>query len=254
MKRFYKIAAVQRDESGHAITLDGKSVRTPMRKTLALPNAKLAEAVAANGRRRARTIEPPTMLLTAIANTAIDRIATARDDMVAGLVHYAESDMLCYRADGPADLAVRQATIWQAILDWAAVDLGATLQVTVGVVPITQSSAALAKLRNVLRAYDDFRLAALSTAVSAMGSLILGPYDDFRLAALSTAVSAMGSLILGLALAEGALSAAEAFAAAQLDETYQNEFWGEDAEALTRRDNLRSDIEAAATVFRLLSA
>ncbi len=231
MKRFYKIAAVQRDESGHAITLDGKSVRTPMRKTLALPNAKLAEAVAGEWAAQGETIEPPTMLLTAIANTAIDRIATARDDMVAGLVHYAESDMLCYRADGPADLAVRQATIWQAILDWAAVDLGATLQVTVGVVPITQSSAALAKLRNVLRAYDDFRLAALSTAVSAMGSLILG-----------------------LALAEGRLSAAEAFTAAQLDETYQNEFWGEDAEALTRRDNLRSDIEAAATVFRLLSA
>jgi chaperone required for assembly of F1-ATPase len=231
MKRFYKTAAVQRDAEGHAVVLDGKTVRTPMRGVLRLPNAGLAEAVSGEWESQGETIDPGSMPLTSIANTAIDRIAAARDDMVAGLLRYAETDMLCYRADGPADLVARQGTIWQAILDWAAVDLDATLQVTTGVVPVPQSDEAVAKLRNVLRAYDDFRLAALSTAVSAMGSLILG-----------------------LALAEGRLSAAEAFAAAQLEETYQNEFWGEDAEAVERRDNLKVDIDAAATVFRLLSA
>ncbi|HEY1720225.1 MAG TPA: ATP12 family protein [Magnetospirillaceae bacterium] len=231
MKRFYKTAAIQREGEGHAVTLDGKPVKTPMRKSLALPNAKLADAVAGEWAAQGETIEPPSMPLTSIANTAIDRIAAAREDMVAGLLRYAETDLLCYRAEGPADLVARQTAIWQAILDWAAVGLGATLATTVGIIPIAQPEDALAKLRNVLRVYDDFRLAALSTAVSATGSLILG-----------------------LALAEGRLTAAEAFAAAQLDETYQNEFWGEDEETVQRRAARRADIEAAAQVFGLLSS
>ena len=231
MKRFYKIAAVARDVDGHVITLDGKTVRTPSRKALALPTARLAEAVAGEWAAQGDAIKPQTMPLTGIANTAIDRIAGSRDAMVAGLLRYAETDMLCYRADAPPDLVARQAAIWQPILDWASVSLDVTLAVTTGVVPVAQPEDALGNLRNVLRIYDDFRLAALSTAVSAMGSLILG-----------------------LALAEGRLTGDEAYAAAQLDETYQNEFWGEDAEAVARREILKQEIDASATMFRLLSA
>ncbi len=229
MKRFYKEAAARRETDGHAILLDGKPVRTPAGRRLVLPNQALAEAVAEEWQGQGATIVPAAMPLTAIANTAIDRIALARDDAVTGLMRYAETDLLCYRAEGPADLVARQAVVWQAVLDWASVHLGATLAVTAGVVPVAQPPEALAALRAVLRGYDDFRLAVLSTAVAATGSLILG-----------------------LALVEGRLSADEAFAAAQLDETYQNEFWGEDPEAAARREGLKADIAAAGALLRLL--
>jgi chaperone required for assembly of F1-ATPase len=231
MKRFYKIVGIERDATGHAITLDGKRVRTPLGRPLALPNAALAKAVTDEWAAQGETIRPATMPLTSIANTAIDRIASGRDAVVGGLLRYAETDLLCYRADGPAELVARQFAVWQPVLDWAAVGLGAILQVTAGVVPVAQDEGALAALRRVLRAYDDLRLAALSTAVSATGSLVLG-----------------------LALAEGRLSAAETFAAAQLDETYQNEYWGEDPEAVARREALRADLDAAGAIFALLTA
>lgn len=231
MKRFYTSAAARRQAESHDIALDGKVVRTPAGRPLLLPNRALAEAVAGEWQAQGDVIVPATMPLTAIANTAIDRVAVARDDAVAGLMRYGETDLLCYRAEGPADLVARQGIVWQALLDWASLDLGATLVVTEGVVPVPQPPEALAALRGVLHGYDDFRLAALSTAVAATGSLVLG-----------------------LALAEGRLSAEEAFAAAQLDETYQNEFWGEDAEAMARRATLDTDVAAAATIFRLLAA
>lgn len=231
MKRFYETAAFAREGDVYAITLDGKHVRTPLGKPLVLPNPALAEAVAAEWAAQRETIRPKTMHLTAIANTALDRIAPARHDLIAGLLRFAETDLLCHRAESPADLVARQAAIWQPVLDWAAARHGIALGVTAGIIPVDQPAEAFAAAERLMAGYDDLRLAALSTAVSGTGSLILG-----------------------LALAERHLTAAEVHAAARLDETYQNEQWGEDEEAATHRAEVKADIEAAGTVFRLLSA
>lgn len=231
MKRFYKTAASIREGDLYVIALDGKRVRTPQRQLLALPNAAFAEAVAAEWLAQGETVRPKTMHLTAMANAAIDRIAPARHHTIAGLMRFAETDLLCHRAEAPADLVARQAAIWQPVLDWAEARHGIALAVTAGIVAVEQPAASLAAAER-----------------------LIGGYDDLRLAALSTAVSAMGSLVLGIALAERQLTAAEAFATAQLDETYQNEKWGEDEEAAAHRAELKADVEAAGTVFRHLSA
>jgi chaperone required for assembly of F1-ATPase len=231
MKRFYKSAAAIREGDLYLIALDGKRVRTPQGKPLALPSPALADAVAAEWLTQGEIIQPKTMHLTAIANAAIDRIAPTRAAMIAGLMRFAQTDLLCHRAEAPADLVARESFVWQPVLDWAEAHHGIALAVTAGIVAVEQPAASLA----------------------AAERLIAG-YDDLRLAALSTAVSATGSLILGIALAERHLSAAEAHAAAQLDETYQNEKWGEDEEAAAHRAELKADIEAAGAVFRLLSA
>jgi chaperone required for assembly of F1-ATPase len=228
MKRFYRSVEVLVVEEGHAIGLDGKPVRTPRGRRLALPSAALAEAVAAEWLAQADTIRPKEMTLTAIANTAIDRVAADKDGAVALLMRYAETDLLCHRAEGPADLVARQHAAWQPPLDWLEARFGAALAVTAGVIPVAQPAASLTALEHALESQDAFRLAALSTAVAATGSLVLG-----------------------LALAENRLSAEEVFALAQLEETYQNEKWGEDAEAAARREGLRTDVEAAALLLRL---
>jgi len=231
MKRFYKTAEVVAETGRFAIALDGKPVRTPRGHALAVPSAALAEAVAAEWLAQGDTIRPTAMTLTSIANTAIDRIGPNRAAMEEQLLRFAETDMLCYRADQPIELAERQQATWQPVLDWAEARFGASLATTSSVLPIVQPADAQVALAEALAAYDEFRLAALSAAVGAMGSLILG-----------------------LALAEARLTAEEAFALAQLEESYQNEKWGEDAEAVARRAALRAEIDAAALLFRLHSA
>ena len=108
MKRFYKQASVTAEPGGHAIHLDGRPVRTPARAPLLLPNAPLAEAIAAEWNAQGEEISPATMPMTGFANAAIDQIAVNAANFATGIAAYGESDLLCYRADSPALLVQRQ--------------------------------------------------------------------------------------------------------------------------------------------------
>jgi len=225
MKRFYTQAGIARRDEGFVIALDGKTVRTPGGRILLIRSAALAEAVAAEWQAQGETIRPETMPLTQLASTALDRVIPNRAAIIAQLVTYAGTDLLCYRAEGPEDLVLRQERLWQPLVDWVVETFDVELCVTRGVIPVAQPEATLSVLANVLERYDDMRLTALQAAVAAMGSLLLG-----------------------VALIERRLDADEAFAVSQLDELYQIELWGEDVEALRARESLRNDI-AAASLF-----
>jgi chaperone required for assembly of F1-ATPase len=171
------------------------------------------------------------MPLTQIANAAIDRVRPGRAAIIRQIADYAGTDAVCYRAARPPDLILRQQTVWQPLVDWALLRYDAPLEVTSGVIPIAQPTASLH---------------AFAAAV--------GEYDDFALAALHFATSACGSLVIALALAEGRLDPDEAFAASQLDESFQIAAWGEDPEQAQRRRALAGDIAAAAHFLALLRA
>lgn len=222
-KRFYKQAATQEQPDGIAVTLDGRPVRTPAGTPLRLPAAALAEAVAAEWQAQGEHIRPDGMPLMQLAATALDRVAPNRAAVIEELLRFAGTDLLCYRAETAGELRDRQARVWQPVLDWAAERFQASLCVTHGIMPIAQPDDALAALRRALEGLDDWRLTALQAATAATGSLLLG-----------------------LALIDGRLDAAQAFAAAQLDELYQAEMWGDDEEAEERRERLRLDIDATA--------
>jgi chaperone required for assembly of F1-ATPase len=235
MQRFWETAEIEPVAAGWRIVLDGRPVHIPGGAELHLPGRALAAAVAAEwqaagGRKGGRT-SYAELPLTRIAGTGQVRIAPDPEPVVLELARYGETDLLCYRAAQPAALVERQARRWQPWLDWAAARYGARLTVTTGVVHVPQPAEALA---------------ALAAALSALGPM--------GLAALGVAVPALGSLVLGLALAEGALAAAEAHALATLDETFQEEFWGTDEEALARRRRIGEDIAVAAHFLELLRA
>lgn len=211
MKRFYTNVAVVAGDAGFEIRLDDRPVRTPARALLALPNAALAEAVAAEWRGQSDSIDPRSMPFTGLANAAIDRIAPDREAFAAGIARYAETDLLCYRADGPAELIARQAAAWDPLLEWARTRYDVTFHVTQGIVHVAQPPETLE------------RLAAVVTA-----------FDPFTLAGLATLVTLSGSLVCGLAVVEGGREADAVWAAAELDESWQAEQWGEDAEAAER--------------------
>lgn len=226
MKRFYKEATVG---AGNAVLLDGRPVRTPGRAPLALPGARLAGAVADEWNAQEETIDPRAMPLTGLANAAIDRIAPDLAAFAKGLAAYGESDLLCYRAEGPAPLVAGQAERWDPLLDWARERFDIAFTVTAGIVHRPQPPETIARL---------------AAAVAAR--------DPFELAGLSPLVTVSGSLVIALALAEGALGLDGAWAAASLDEQWQAEQWGEDAEAATALAARRADFAAAARFLSLL--
>jgi len=233
VKRFYESVAVQGDPESteFKVTLDGRSIRTPAKAVLRIPRQTFAEAIAGEWLKQGEEIDPRTMPLTTFACTAIDLVAVKRDQVVAELLAYGGHDLLCYRAEKPAELAARQHGIWQPLLDWAALTLDAPLQVTSGVVSLQQAPTAIRSLRRTVEGLDNLGLAALSGAVTAAGSLVIG-----------------------LALRAGRIDAQAAFEAAQLDELYQAERWGEDREALRRREVIKAELSAAARAFALLCA
>jgi chaperone required for assembly of F1-ATPase len=232
LKRFWDHAvAVRRPEGGHAVLLDGRPLRLPGGAPLATPSAALAGAIAAEwqaaGGAKGGEMTMEAVPLTRLLGSAQDRVAADPSAMVAGLAKYAETDLLCYRAEDPG-LAAEQAAVWGPLLDWAALHLDAPLRVTAGLMPVAQEAAALAALRRAVAA-------EAPVGLSALGLL----------------VPALGSLVLGLAVARGRLHAAEAHALATLDETFQERFWGVDAEAAARRARIGAEIALAERLMRL---
>ena len=173
MKRVYKQAATRPAEGGWGVALDGRAMRTPGRNDLVVPSETLAAAIAAEWDAQQDEVRPATMPLTRLAATAIDRTAQQRDQVVAETANYAGTDLVCYRADHPPELAARQQSAWQPLLDWATLRYDAALAVTSGVIPTRQSATALKAFAAAVASHDDFRLTALHTLTAACGSLVI---------------------------------------------------------------------------------
>jgi chaperone required for assembly of F1-ATPase len=232
MKRFYEDAIASASPDGsYTVLLDRKAVKTPRRATLSLSNLAVAEAIAEEWRAQDETIDPQTMPLTRLAFAAIDVVTPERESVALQTLEYAKHDLVCYRAEEPPDLVSRQAHRWDPLLDWTAQTYGARLKLAFGIKPVPQPPDVIEELRQAIARYDEFELAALHAATTITGSLILA-----------------------LALAEENVTADEAFAAATLDETFQAEKWGTDAEAEQRRQRLFAELAAADRFLRLLEA
>jgi chaperone required for assembly of F1-ATPase len=229
MKRFWKAVELVRGGDGWEIRLDGKPVRTPARAALRLPNQALAEAVAEEWRATGETIDPRAMPLTSLANAAIDRVAPDKEAFAVGVARYAEADLACYRAEGPAKLVERQAASWDALLAWARRRYDVDFAITSGLIHVAQAAATIERLAHAVAVLDAFHLAGLSPLVT------IG-----------------GSLLGGLAVLEKAVTADEAWKAVSIDEQWQLEQWGADAEAEAALQNRRRDFMAAASFLALL--
>lgn len=229
MKRFWKEAESTADQGRWRIDLDGRPVRTPARELLLIPAEPLAEAIGSEWRDAGETVDPRAMPLTGLANAAIDRVAPSPDVFAAGLARYAASDLLCYRADSPAKLVAAQAEAWDPLLQWARRRYDVDFAVTTGVSPVDQPPATLERF---------------SHAVASL--------DPFQLAGLSPMVTVGGSLVTALAVLEQAITTAEGWAVVSLDERWQLEQWGSDAEAEKALAAREADFRAGARFLDLV--
>ena len=219
MKRFWTEVTLTPQRG---VLLDGRPVRTPGRLPLVLPNEALATLVADEWRAVDGEVDPRSMPMTGLANAAVERAAADRRAFAATLARYAESDLLCYRAESPEPLVARQAAAWDPPLAWAAARFDVSFVIATGIVHRPQPLATLARL---------------GEAVAAL--------DPFALAACAPITTLTGSVVLALALAEGAACADAAWAAATLDEAWSAEQWGEDAEAAALLAARRREFDAA---------
>ena len=228
-KRFYQRAAVEARDGTYVVMLDGRPLRTPTRKLVALPGVALAAFVAAEWARQGEHIDPATMPVTRIVNSAIEGVAGEMQAVADDIVNYAGSDLVCYRAAGPAPLVAEQARAWDPVLDWARDALGARFVLSEGVMFVAQSRAALDAVR--------------------MGVMDCIGASPFRLAGLSVMTTLTGSALLALHCASGACSIAQGWAAAHVDEDFQARMWGADAEAEARRAARWREMAAAGSVL-----
>ncbi len=229
-KRFYKAVTIAEVDEGHSIELDGKAIRTPARKLLVVATKPLAELLVHEWEAQVEVIDPSTMPVTRLLNTAIDGVAADTQAVFDDIVRFSSSDLLCYRAEAPQALVERQRDLWDPVLDWAGNSLGARFILIEGVMHHDQPPEAISAYSAALRRHD----------------------DATTLAALHTITTLTGSALLALAFADGTLPADKVWSLAHLDEDWTIEHWGSDEEAEERRAKRFEDFKAAADVFLAL--
>ena len=207
-KRFWTRADVTEAERGFGVSLDDRVLKTPAKAPLVVPTQGLARAIAEEWQAQGDRIDPTSMPFTRGANAAIDKVRTQHAEVADMLADYGDSDLLCYRAQSPAELVARQGAAWDPMLDWAEAELGARLEPRAGVMHVPQDPAALSTLRSQVH-----------------------PLDAFQLAAFHDLVSLTGSLVLGFAAAREQAPAARIWSISRIDEEWQQELWGADEEA-----------------------
>lgn len=228
-RRFYKDVSVEPTPEGFEVRLDARTVRTPKGGKLALPTRALADQVAEEWARQGETIEVVGMHVMRLANTALEAVPPAREATADQVAQYAGSDLVCYFAEEPAALVERQARAWGPVLDWAEAELSLRFVRVSGIIHQAQPAQTLEAVRGLSLSLDDFRLAGL-----AFGSALFG------------------STVLALAVLNGRLSGEAAFDLSRIDEVFQEDKWGIDAEAAERTDRLRAEAAMLERWFKAL--
>lgn len=230
-KRFYaEVSTEAREANGdilHLLLLDGKPARTKGRALLAAPNAAAGALLAAEWAAQGEFITPATMPVTRILHTAIDHVAGARAAVIADILAYAASDLVCYRAGEPERLVEMQRQHWDPVLAHIKGRYGARFILAQGILHVTQPEAALEALKP--------RLESITHPVA--------------LGALHVLTTLSGSALIALSVADGVLDAKTGYQAGEVEAAYETAIWGQDEEASARHANRFNDFSAATALL-----
>ncbi|EGD82241.1 ATP synthase F1 complex assembly factor 2 [Salpingoeca rosetta] len=229
IKRFYEKASVVPCDGGFQVHLDKRSLKTPKRNTFVVPSEELAHTVAFEWDVQGDVIEPSSMNVTLLCNTAIDNPSgMSHEDRIDNVEPFMRTDTVCFREDTSRALIDMQSEIWDPIVEWFAMRYNQPLMVTYRLDEV-QSPEAVAIMRRELLGMTPFELTAYELAAD-------------------TAKSA----VIALALREGAINAQEATAAARLETDFQTSRFGEVEWAHTiEKHDTQARLAASAIVMRL---
>jgi len=228
MKRFYKKAESGPVETGFAVLLDGRPIKTPAKAAFILPTEKMAIAIAEEWDAQENKIDPASMPFMQFAATAIDRVTTQKIAVIDEISGFGGTDLVCYRASYPDRLVEKQSQAWDPLLQWLDETYSITLDTTPGLDHVMQAPKSLDGM-----------------------TAIIEQQSDMKLSAIHMIVSLTGSLVVTLAVIAGRLTAEQAFDISELDETHTIEEWGADDEAVLRRKNNKASLIAATNFLNL---
>lgn len=228
MKRFYKAVDVVEQDGGWRVTLDGRPLKTVGSRQQLVPTADLARALAAEWAAQGEDIDPARFILRDLADYAIDVVGPDRDQAIRELLPYGETDTLCYRAESGDPLRRRQDQVWEPLLLAAERRHGLAFERIGGVMHRPQPAGTMTRLES-----------------------LLGTHDDFALAALRNLAGLAASLVIGQTALDETAAVEDLWLAANLEEEWQAERWGRDAEAEARQARRREAFLAAAQFARL---
>ncbi len=229
MKIFWETVSVVSDGEGFSVRLDDKPLKTPAKVTLTVPSRALAQAIADEWSALEDKIDPTRLPFTKLCNAAIDNMSEKAGGVVEALSEYAETDLLCYRAESPAGLVERQSEVWEPLLDWVRDTHGLFFVQTTGILPVPQPEASISAFRSWLETMDNFELMACHDLVMLSGSIVIAR-----------------------AVVEGHITPEFGWNASIIDDIWQAEKWGEDEEALALRAVKSRDFVTAAQLMTLL--
>lgn len=227
VRRFYTQVTVVAEDDAYKVLLDGRVLRTPAQAEISLPTELAATLIAQEFDRQGEHIEPMSMPVTRLTNTAIDGVASDLQAVVEDILRYASSDLLYYRADAPERLIALEAAAWDPVLEWAEGELGVRFVLAEGIMHVEQPRPTIA----------------------AVGTYLRQRREPLRLASLHVITTLTGSALLALAVDAQALDAEAAWQAAHVDEDWNIAQWGADAEAAERRENRKRDMMGAVALL-----
>jgi len=230
-KRFYKETGIKAVEGGFAVTLDGRATKTPGQLPVVVPVERLAQEMAAEWAAQEDLIDPETMPLVRLLNSALEGGEKAAPALREEIIKYAGGDLMLYRAGNPRELVAEQEAEWDKALVVLARHFEVSFQPTVGIVHQDQPEETRGRLSE---AVSDANLIALTAMVSVVGLT--------------------GSGLLAIGLRHKLFDADEAWKAAHVDEDHNVRLWGEDTEAVGRRAKRRIEYDAALKVLSLVDA
>lgn len=232
MKRFYTLASHKKVDGGYEIQLDGKVVKTPSGQPMVTLTKSLADVIIAEWGAQEDKIKPDTMPMTQILTTKIDKIRD-REAITEAAMRYLDTDLVCYWAKEPADVAARQKEVWGRWVKWFDTHFEVPLYTTTKIEALTQDPEAHKRAWNYIESLDDayFTILHIVTSLS-------------------------GSLILALAFTEGEITPEELFEASYLEELYRGELYNEELHGAApneeaEREDFKRDIAAAQTYLEL---
>ena len=229
VKRFYKLVTTDKTAEGCTVLLDGRSLKTKAKKSILVPTEALAIAIAEEWQKQGEEIDPLSMPIMTLASTAIDLVEGNEATKIKEISRYAETDLICYYAEGPEDLVNRQRAAWEPLHSWSKDVLAAPLETTDSIIAVPQKKKTLERL---------------SQEVQSM--------NHWQIAAMQELVSLSGSLVVALALNMGRLKADQAIEATQIEENFQAEKWGVDEEEAAAREQKSQDLRSAVNFLLLL--
>ena len=230
MKKFWKIVQVKKKlKNSFEILLDKRILKTPMQKDLIFSNYKIAKETALEWDIDEKEINTENMVFYGLISTAIDKISNDKVSYIENVLGFINTDLICYRADGPNELVDLQNNSWNPIISFIKKYIDVELKFFIGVMPSKQSLDIFNRLKTLINSFSDIEISALH-----------------RMTNLT------GSIFISICILKGDVLKNEAFELSFLDELYQAKNWGIEEESLDKRDKIAKELNRIISFVELI--